>query len=302
MSLFSVHREVGEFRKRYKWMALFVLVIFAGVLFRMVELQLVEHDKFAKKALGNITKTIRIPAMRGDIVDAEGRIVATNRASYRVFATPSMIDMESDLPRLSALLELDSTTTEAFKKHLEAVPARRRTHQIEVFSDITRDQLAVLETHAEEFTGLDVVVSPVRTYPYDSLGAHAIGFVNEVNQEDLEKLAKDGYRPGNEIGRIGVERAWERVLKGKDGFEEVVVDVQGLNPSEGTNGKVRTTRRDPEFGRDVLLTLDMNLMQILQNAFAEHPSGAAVVVDVRNGEVKALYSKPAYDLNELLEN
>lgn len=301
MTLLSQRREVGEFRKRYKWMALAVLGSFAVLLARVVQLQLIEHEEWARVARENITKTIVLPATRGIIRDARGRIVATNRPSYDVYVTPQLLDPSRDVARIAELLGLDTRERAEFEERLARIPARRRTHQIEMFTDITREQLAAIETHGNELPGVDVVAVPVRSYPFGSLGAHAVGYLNEVSAEDIARHEGQGYRAGDQIGRTGMEHAWEGYLRGRRGFRRVLVDVRGheqdVPPTDSHSNE--PMHREPVPGRDLTLALDMELMQSIERAFRGHPSGAAVVVDARTGRVRALFSKPAYDLNEM---
>ncbi|MBX3269261.1 MAG: penicillin-binding protein 2 [Sandaracinaceae bacterium] len=307
-SLLSVRREVGEFRKRYKWMALVVIAVFGALLGRMIQLQIVEHDRYAAIARDNITRTITLPATRGVIRDTGGRIVATNRAAFNVYLTPQYL-ASSDLARIAELMGLDAEARATLARRVEEVPAPRRAHQIRVFTDVTRDQLAALETHQQDLCAragtserpirlpcLYTAAEPVRTYPYEQLGAHAIGYLNELSGEELERLAPAGYRLGDRIGRTGLERAWESYLRGRRGYRRVFVDVRGREVEDALPTDDRPTRRDPVPGRDLTLSLDMELMRIIHRAFAGRPSGAAVVVDVRTGAVRALYSKPSYDL------
>lgn len=298
MSLLSPRREVGEFRRRYKWMALTAALAFGALFVRAAQLQLVQHDAWARIAAENVTKTIGLPATRGIVRDSKGRIVATNRPSYKLFVTPSQLVGDEDLRRLGELLTLAPRELDAIAAKLRRVPERRRTHQIEVLRDLSRDQLAALEQHAAEFPGVDVVAVPVRSYPFGALGAHAIGYLNEVSAEDLERHAGEGYRAGDAIGRSGIERAWESYLRGRRGYRRVVVDRR-LRRGADAPAQPPETRREPIPGRDLTLTLDMDLMRIVERAFRGHPSGGAVVVDVRSGRVRALYSKPGYDLNEM---
>lgn len=301
MTLLSPRREVGEFRKRYKWMALVVVLTFGGLAGRAVQLQLVESAKWKRIAVENITRTITLPATRGLIRDRHGEIVAANRPSYEVFITPRLVDLDEDLPRLAELLRLDAESRAALRARIEAVPERRRTHQISMVRELDRDQLAALETHANELPGVDVVARPVRTYPFGDLGGHAVGYLNEVNADDLETLRDHGYRAGDTIGRTGVEQSWESYLRGRRGYEKVLVDVRGRLQGADVIRRTpfRSTRREPEPGRNLVLTLDMELMRIIDRAFRGHPSGGAVVVEVKTGEVLALYSKPSYDPNEM---
>ncbi len=298
MTLLSQRREVGEFKKRYKWMALVVLLVFLVLAGRVVQLQTLDYEHYADIARENITKTIALPATRGLVTDTNGRVIASNRPAYNVYITPQLVSQE-DVQRIADLMELDAEQTSEFKQKLEEVPARRRTHQIAMFEEIERDQLAALETHAQELPGVDVVAVPVREYPYGNLGAHTVGYLNEVSAEDLERLDGQGYGAGDRIGRTGIERAWESYLRGRDGFRRVLVDARGTVRDGTREERAREMRRDAVPGRDLTLTVDMELMRIIDRAFRGHPSGAVVVVDVRTGRIRALYSKPSYDLNEM---
>ncbi|AKF04601.1 penicillin-binding protein 2 [Sandaracinus amylolyticus] len=298
MNLLSVRREVGEFRKRYKWMALFVICAFTFLLGRAFQLQVVEHDHYGAIARENITKTLTLPATRGVIRDRTGRIVVTNRPAYDVYVTPRLL-REGDVERIVELMGLTGEERAEFERRLGNVPEHRLAHQIRFFTDVRRDQLASLETHELDLPAIDVVVSPLRTYPYEHLGAHAIGYLNELTAEELDELRPAGYRLGDRIGRSGVERAWESFLRGRRGYRRVPVDARGRIMEGVAIEDGRPTRVDPVPGRDMTLTLDMDLMRIAERAFRGHPSGAVVVVDVNTGAVRALFSKPSYDLNEL---
>lgn len=299
MSLLSVRREVGEFRKRYKWMAAFVVLVFTVLVGRMMQLQVVDHEHYAEIARENVTKTLPLLATRGIIHDAEGRIIVTNRPSYDVYLTPSRI-REGDVERLETLMGLSEDARARFEQRLAEVPERRQTHQIRFFTDISREALAALETHEQDFmddhghSPLDVVVTPVRTYPYRSLGAHAIGYLNELRPEELAELRPAGYHLGDQVGRTGIERAWESLLRGRRGYRRVLVDEDvEIDPALVAGDRPELV--EPVPGRDVTLTLDMELMRIIERAFRGRASGAAVVVDVHTGAVRALFSKPSYD-------
>lgn len=297
MTMLSVRREVGEFRKRYKWMAAFAITCFLAILGRLIQLQLLEHGRWQGEAQSNITKRITLPATRGILRDREGRVVADNRPAYSVYVSPQQLQPD-EAERLAVLLQLTPSETQAFKLRLAAVPARRRSRTLRMFEEISRDQYAAVETHKHELPGVYTVVVPVRTYPYGAIGAHAVGFLNEVNADDLRRLRGQGYHAGQRIGRSGLEAAWESYLRGHDGELRTVVDVRGQEPS-GRKPSTVAKRREPVPGRDLQLTLDMELMQAIEQLFRDYPSGAAVVVETATGNVRALFSKPAYDLNEM---
>ena len=297
----SPRLEVGEFRPRYKWMVLGAALGFSLLFVRVVQVQVFQHRHYARISEDNITKTLVLPATRGLILDRDGRVIANNRPSYDVLLTPSLLRPDTDIARIGELMNLDSKERIAFRKRLEKIPRRRYNQQVRAFVDITRDQLAALETHAEDLPGLDVIATPVRRYAYDGLSAHAIGYLNEVSAEDIEKNKGKDYRAGDQIGRTGIEGAWESTLRGVRGFHRVTVDARGRlqDPALRRQLRSRTMHQDPVPGHNVQLSLDMELMRAVQRAFRGHPSGAAVVVETRTGRVRALYSKPAYNLNEM---
>ena len=300
MITLSQRREVGEFRKRYRWMALFVVLVFGGIIVRVAQVQLFQQDRWSGIAQQNITKTLELPATRGVIRDVAGRVVASNRPSYDVYATPRLLQPD-DLERIASLMGLPEEESDALSTRMAELPEGRRTHQIQLFRDIDRDQLAALETHLAELAALDVVTVPLRDYPYATLGAHLIGYLNEVNAEDIERATDPSvYRPGDRIGRSGLEKVYEPLLKGARGFRRVVVDARGRAlPDAQPDSLDVDMLRNPVPGHDIQLTLDMRLMEALDRAFQVHPSGAAVVIDIHTGAVRALYSKPVYDPNEM---
>ncbi|MET0341427.1 MAG: penicillin-binding protein 2 [Polyangiales bacterium] len=298
MNLLSVSREVGEFKKRYRWMMLGVACAFSLLFARVVYLQVYDYGRYAGIARENILKTLSLPATRGIVRDTEGRVIAENRPAYRLFLTPSRLKDPSDLPRLEELLGLDAEQRRALEQQLADVPERRRAHQLQVLGELTREQLASVETHARDLPAVELIGVPVRSYPYGKLSAHAIGYLNEVSAEELVEKQALGLRPGDTVGRSGIERAWEALLRGQRGKKRIYVDARGRR-SKARPGYEANLEEDPVPGRDLTLTLDMELTRSLERAFRGHPSGAAVVVDVHSGKVRALFSKPSYDLNEM---
>ncbi len=298
MITLSQRREVGEFRKRYRWMALFVVLVFGGIIVRVAQVQLFQRDRWSGIAQQNITKTQELPAARGVIRDIAGRVVASNRPSYDVYTTPRLLQPE-DLDRIGGLMDLNEEDQAALHARIDQLPMSRRSQQLELFGDIDREQLAALETHLAELPALDIVTVPLRDYPYATLGAHLIGYLNEVNAEDIARAADPGaYRSGDRIGRSGLEKRYEALLKGSRGFRRQVVDARGKT-LEGTRPDSLEVEmlKKPIPGHDIQLTIDMQLMEAFDHAFRPYPSGAAVVVDIHTGAVRALYSKPAYDPN-----
>jgi penicillin-binding protein 2 len=156
------------------------------------------------------------------------------------------------------------------------------------------DVVAGVEEWRGDLPGLDVVVEPMRRYPFGTLAGHLLGYAGEITDSELEELEDEGYRPGDLIGRDGVERQYEAVLRGEDGHEYVVVNALGRRVS----GIAVAQPTDPLPGGDLVLTLDIRLQKALEEAMADVPRGAAVALDPRDGSILALVSRPAIDPNE----
>jgi penicillin-binding protein 2 len=281
-------------------MALFVVLVFGGIIVRVAQVQLFQRDRWSGIAQQNITKTLELPATRGVIRDLAGRVVASNRPSYDVYTTPRLLQPD-DLDRIASLMDLSETEQAALQTRLDQIPLSRRSQQLELFRDIDREQLAALETHRAELPALDIVTVPLRDYPYATLGAHLIGYLNEVNAEDMKRAADPStYHPGDRIGRSGLEKRYEALLKGSRGFRRLVVDARGKSLKGARPDSLEVEMlKQPVPGHDIQLTLDMQLMEAFDRAFRPYPSGAAVVIDIHTGAVRALYSKPVYDPNEM---
>jgi penicillin-binding protein 2 len=195
-------------------------------------------------------------------------------------------------------------------------------HPIVVREDLARDIVAELKQHAQEMQGAEVVSQPVRYYPYKNLGVHMLGYTAEIDADTLaryrpkgwesmtaeerQKQNPLGYEPGDVIGATGVERAWESYLRGQRGWEKRVVDARGryrTGPEADRlldeGGAEAHARQEPLSGRDLRLTVDIELEQAIERAMRPYQAGSAVVVDVRTGRLLALYSKPDYDPNDL---
>lgn len=292
---------IGDFRERIRWMAL-VVVFGIGLLFaRMFYVQIVDADRWTQMAEDNVLRRLDLPSTRGLIRDVRGRVIATNRPCYTVYVIPGYFRMEN-FPRLAEYLALNRDERDRLEARMRGAEGPRRYHQLLARADIDREALALIETHRASLPGVQVSAIPVRQYPFGELASHAIGFLNEVNADDLREYEGRDYRAGERIGRSGIEQAWESILRGRRGWVRVEHDVRGMlsaaRDSLANLGEGR--RQDPVPGRDLVLTLDMELMRAVDRVFRNRPSGAAAVVEVRTGRVLALYSKPSIDPNLLI--
>jgi penicillin-binding protein 2 len=164
--------------------------------------------------------------------------------------------------------------------------------------DISREAMATIETGLD-IPGVKIVSAPRRDYPFGGLAPHVVGFMNEISAEELRAKKDEGYRAGDLIGRTGIERQWEGYLRGRAGFEKVVVDRRGLPKTDIRELTDGPTRQPAVPGNHVFLTLDVDVQRIADRALRNQRAAAAVVMDIGTGRLLAMVSKPGFDPNEM---
>lgn len=292
---------IGDFRDRIQWMSLVAVLGLSLLVLRLFYVQVIDADRWAEIAENNVLRRLDLSTTRGLIRDLRGRVIATNRPSYTVYVIPGYFQMEN-FPRLVEYLALNRDERDRLEARIRGAEGPRRFHALLARADIDREALALVETHRGSLPGVRVSAIPVRHYPFGELAAHAIGFLNEVNADDLAEHVGRDYRAGERIGRSGVEKAWESILRGRRGWMRVEHDVRGVRSTarDAQQGAGETRRQEPVPGRDLVLSLDMELMRAIDRVFRSRPSGAAAVVEVQTGRVLALFSKPSIDPNLLI--
>jgi penicillin-binding protein 2 len=291
--------------RRFFWAQILVTLAFVVLAGRLWHLQVLSGEMYFKKSADNFVKDLPLPATRGQILDQKGRVLVDNRPSYNVAVTPRFLTDEA-LQRLARHLKLDDEDVDALRTRLRSRHGLDRFRQLVAFEDITRDQLALLESDRNELPGVAVSAAVHRHYPHATLGAHTIGYMNQITAEELGSAQgrAQGYVTGDWVGRAGLERQWESFLRGKDGVERIVVDAKGQRKVDADFYDLDDflggpQRVDPEPGHDLVTTLDLDLMRITETALKKYKSGAAAVIDVDTGRVLALSSWPETDPNQL---
>lgn len=302
MNRLLARADVAEFRRRPRWLALAVVLVFLVLTGRLFMLQVLKADEYRALARENIIRRTTLATTRGVVRDRKGNVLAASRPSYNVYCVPSKLDMQEVWPRLAGYMKLTPQERDVIEKRvLKLREGPRKDWQILIKEDISRDLVAVLETHDAELPGIDVVPAPVRYYPHHELGAQVLGFMAEVSPDTLMRLRSIGYMEGDRLGAAGVERGWESYLRGSRGWEKVVVDARGRRHTGPDSDRLidEPKRRDPLPGRDLRLTIDLDIQKAIAKAMRGHLAGAAVVVEVRTGRILGMYSKPSYDPNDL---
>lgn len=311
MSLLVPRPDVSEFRQRFRWLTLVVIVLFIAIVARLVHLQLVMGEEYSAIARENVVRKITLATTRGIVRDRKGEVLAASRASYDVFVEPKRITTLDDdgkptmgevWSRLTSLVGMGDEERQRHEQKLLSIRGRggsRADQQVVLMEDISRDIVAALMTHAKELTGIHVVPVSVRYYPHGSAGAHMLGYMREVDADMLMELRKQGYGEGDRLGATGLERAWESYLRGTRGWEKVLVDAKGAR-RPARDGVIDEPKRvEPIPGRDLRLTVDARIEQAMVKAMQGELAGGAALIDVRTGRILGLVSKPSYDPNQL---
>ena len=294
--------DVSEFRRRFRWIGLGMVVLFLGLLGRLFQVQVLDAEENKAIAHENIVRRVTLATTRGIVRDRNGKVLSASRPAYNVYVVPEQLDMQNVWPKLVDYLGIGVDERARLETHLTGLRADdgvRKKQQILLKEDISRDAVAILATHDAELKGVEVVPVPVRYYPFEEIGAHVLGYMAEVDAERLTTLRSAGYVEGDRIGATGVERAWESYLRGSRGWEKVLVDAKGRR-KQGGAGIIEEPRRvDPIPGRDLRVTLDADIQRAIEKAMRGELAGGVALVDVRSGRILGLYSKPSYDPNAL---
>lgn len=274
--------------------ALLISAVFGIFMIRLFQLQVLESADLVSRSQRNSVRTLRLEAPRGDIVDREGRVMATNRPAFRLRVIPDEIPSNSSIYSvLGNLLERDGDELAA---RVGQPRGRKRFQPVVLEGDLSYSQRARVETHRFALPGVVTDMTPHRLYVEAEYAAHVLGSIGEIGTEELRSPEFSGYRAGEVIGKDGLESALESHLRGDPGGRNVIVDVAGEEVDVVDEVK-------PTPGGRLVLTLDLDIQREAEEAFEsgnpDEPDimGALVALDPRSGEILALVSRPAYDPN-----
>lgn len=274
-------------RKTIRFATFAILLAFLVLLFRLWQLQILEAETFERLSEKNRLRLRRIPFPRGMILDRKGQILADNRACFNLMVVPGEVEDPVELiSRLALGVDLDKETViSSFLKAKKGSPFKSMVLK----EGMKWEEVAWVETNRMNLPGIWVEVEPRRYYPFGSQAAHVIGYVAEIPDEVLRSWKSKGYRVGDRIGRSGVERIFEPYLRGREGGIQVEVDAKGRQLSV-----LQEVSFEP--GSDVILTLDMELQQVAEEALGER-AGAVIAGDPWTGAIWAMVSHPSFDPN-----
>lgn len=291
----------SEVRPYLKWPLVLVIIASSLMLMRLYYLTVTKHGYFREIAEGNRLRVEYLPAPRGAVYDSRRQVIATNRPSFELVASP--LDLPKDarefsevLAKVSEILGLPASEIEGIVKS-EAIQAYQ---SVLVKQNLNRQQALILHERSRELSGFRVVNTPIRDYKNAEVFAHLLGYVGKISAPEYEKLNSEGYLFNDTLGKTGLEEIYENYLRGKFGQRQVEVDARGAV-------KKVFGSKEPSSGANLVLNVDAGLQEKLYSSLSRWTTAsarkraAAIAMDPREGRILALVSLPSFDNNQFAE-
>jgi penicillin-binding protein 2 len=278
-------QKMEDFKGKYKYLVVFVGLAFFLIFIRLWSLHVIQGSELRHLSENNRIRLLENPADRGMLLDRKGRILAHNRPSFEVYLVPEDVQANPEvLAKIAAMLNM---TQDEIGEKIKAQKRRAPFRPVKIKSDIDWNELAALESNRVNLPGLLVDVRPRRAYDYGDLASHLIGYLGEVDENELRQSRESPYRMGALIGKYGVEYRWENDLRGVDGGQQIEVDALGreVRPL----GVV-----EPFPGNNLSLTIDLDLQKTAEDAYKDK-NGALIAMDPKTGHILAMVSKPSFE-------
>jgi len=265
-----------------------IVIVLAGFLGVFWYLQIVKGDEFALLAENNRLRRIALPPTRGVVLDRWDEVLASTRPALNlVLVREGLTDAEGQLKRLERLLGIPY---DGLNARLQAMRRRPTFEPLVIKEDVQLADIAKVEARREWFPSVEVEQTALRDYPDGPAVAHAVGYVGEVNESQLAKIADGSLQQGDIVGKTGIEREYDEVLRGRRGWKLQTVNSLGRPLGSSQPG------RDPVDGDPLRLTIDKRLQRKLVESLADEV-GSGIFMNPNTGEVLALASTPGYDPN-----
>lgn len=265
------------------------LLMLAGLAGRLAWMQLIQADEYRQIAEFNRIRMLPISAPRGRILDRNGIDLVRNRPSFTISVLPTDFRGETPRARLSSALGIDNTSLVERMRRRPGMPLE----PVGIQRDADLRMIARLEERIEQFPGVIIANEPVREYPPAPWGGHVLGYVREVNEEDMKRTDRTGAPMRGSIGATGLEKRYDDIIRGIDGISYRQINAYGqmLGPMPGYPAV------PPTPGDDVMLGLDDNLQRLADSLLSQYTAGTVVAMDIKTGEILCLVTRPGFNAN-----
>ncbi|MFM1897114.1 MAG: hypothetical protein RLZZ385_2188 [Pseudomonadota bacterium] len=279
------------FNRRLLTAGVLVCLLFAALVGKLVNLQVYQNEYFSARSDDNRLHSQYVPPGRGLIFDRKGELLADNQPIFNLTLVRERVgNLDEALRQLSAIIPLSEEDIEQFNNRMRR--SRVPYSSVPIRYQLNEEEMARFAVNEHRLPGFSIEAQLVRNYPLGSLTAHSIGYVSEINKEEVDRMSdeeRENYGGTNHIGKTGIEKTYEHLLHGQVGYETV---------EKNNRGQVmrQLDRTDPTSGRNLYLHMDADLQVAAAEALGDF-RGAVVAIEPETGGILAMVSKPGFDPN-----
>jgi penicillin-binding protein 2 len=275
-----------DVKQRLNWLLIFMVICFSVLVISLWYLQMIKGEEFRERAVENCIRSLVEDAPRGRIYDRQEELLVTNRPAVVVSVIPAEVDdLEKLSEKLSRIIGISPEKISQIVKNCRENPFK----PVKILDDCNTNKIIEIEERKDELKGVVLEVKPRRDYLYHDFAAHSLGYVGEIDKEELERFGNPKFQGGDIIGKAGLEKYYDDILRGEKGGKEVEVDALGQEIATLLYQK-------PVPGKDLVLTIDRDLQLYGENLLFDK-KGSIVVSDPNNGEILALVNRPSFSPN-----
>jgi len=287
MNVYLGKNEPSELKARLYIATGIALSIFFLLVIRLWFLQIFKGKEFKELSENNRIRLVRTIAPRGLLLDRTGTVVVGNRPAFNLAVIPEDVKdwgkIKKVIPHIVHLTEAD------IEGRLQQAQGRPPFQAIKLKEDLTWEEIASIETFRIDMPGIVLEIEPRRVYSFGEAGSHVIGYLGEIDEQQIKKLKKANYMLGDFIGKYGIEYQWEKYLRGINGGRQIEVDAIGR--------EIKLIKKiTPTQGYTIYLTIDLET-QLAANKAMQDKVGAVIAIDPQNGKILAAVSNPSFDPN-----
>jgi len=297
MQFASVRTKIiEEFRKRLYVIGIIIICMFAIFFLQLINLQIFQGREFSEKSRMNMENNIPLPASRGEIydrnfsTDKQNIVLATNRPAFNIIVIPAQYKEKNQfyyaIKNICALLQLP------YEEILTDLKSTNPYNRYIIQEDVPFDIVVTIATNQDKFPNIMWEDAPVRVYPFNNMFSHVIGYIGSLTKEEYNTYKDVGYKYYQKIGKAGIERQYDSILRGVDGYVRRIVDAK--NRTEGEE-----IGQHPKSGYNIVLTLDYDVQKTAYTALGDN-RGSVIVMKPATGEIISIVSKPDYDPNLII--
>ena len=283
------HSKFPSFKRQPLVVFLFTSFSFLLILIRLIFLQIINQETYKKMSDENRIRLIATQPIRGRILDKNGYVLADSRFNYSLIIKPQYVKEKAwkqYKSKIATLFKISSDSLE--KKYSNGL--KNKKFSITLLEDLTVDQVVKFKENENNLFGLEIATKLIRNYPYKSVASHVIGYAQPITPSEFNILSNKGYKLNDLIGRTGIEFVYEDLIRGEWGGE--MIEVNSLGSFQKSLGS-----KPSKQGKDIELTIDLNLQLVAEKVLKDKKGGAIIVMDPRDGAIRAMASKPTFDLN-----